>query len=203
MTSICCWDRILQQIANSAQRFTPVQVVQTGKRGRPKKIINRDWLELSLRPEIGLPLIAISRLAGVSVKHIRASMQQYELERTFTPLTVDELDALINSYKLDRPSAGYRYVLGWLNRKAILVQRHRVLDSLHRMDSLGHALRNHATIDRQVYRVPCSNYLWHMDGHHKLIRWGIVFHGIADGFCRSVSNYELEIAELLIGQSIQ
>ncbi|ESK81644.1 hypothetical protein Moror_3251 [Moniliophthora roreri MCA 2997] len=28
--------------------------------------------------------------------------------------------------------------------------------------------------------------MWHLDGHHKLIRWGIVIHGIIDGFCRTV-----------------
>ncbi|KAI1783456.1 hypothetical protein LXA43DRAFT_871716, partial [Ganoderma leucocontextum] len=28
-----------------------------------------------------------------------------------------------------------------------------------------------------LYTVSHSNYLWHIDGHHKLIRWGLVLHG--------------------------
>lgn len=59
--------------------------------------------------------------------------------------------------------------------------------SLYRMDRLGQTLRNQDVIKRRKYKVPRPNYLWHMDGHHKLIRWGIVIHGIIDGCCRTVS----------------
>lgn len=39
---------------------------------------------------------------------------------------------------------------------------------------------------RRVYTVPCINAMWHIDGHHKLIRWKIVIHGGIDGFSRMV-----------------
>ncbi|EEB95460.1 hypothetical protein MPER_05571, partial [Moniliophthora perniciosa FA553] len=42
------------------------------------------------------------------------------------------------------------------------------------------------SLAREEYRVPRPNAMWHLDGHHKLIRWGIVIHGIIDGFCRTV-----------------
>jgi len=32
--------------------------------------------------------------------------------------------------------------------------------------------------------VPGSNSVWDLDGYHKLIRWGIVFHGAVDGYSR-------------------
>jgi len=60
--------------------------------------------------------------------------------------------------------------------------------SLYRMDQLGQTLRNRDVIKRQKYKVPQLNYLWHMDGHHKLIRWGMVIHGIIDGCCQTVRN---------------
>ncbi|KAJ7584222.1 hypothetical protein C8J56DRAFT_735916, partial [Mycena floridula] len=63
------------------------------------------------------------------------------------------------------------------------VQKKRVRASLQRVDGLGQVLRNHEAIDRQRYSVPHSNYLWHLDGHHKLIKWGFVIHGIIDGYC--------------------
>ncbi|KAJ6487516.1 hypothetical protein DFH09DRAFT_807270, partial [Mycena vulgaris] len=61
------------------------------------------------------------------------------------------------------------------------IQRRRVRGSMKRIDHLGSVLRNHRAVDRQKYSVPHSNYLWHLDGHHKLIRWGIVIHGVVDG----------------------
>jgi len=37
-----------------------------------------------------------------------------------------------------------------------------------------------------VYHVQGPNSLWHIDGHHKLIRWRIVTHGGIDGFSRTI-----------------
>ena len=34
--------------------------------------------------------------------------------------------------------------------------------------------------------MPGPNSLWHVDGHHKLIRWKIVIHGGIDGFSREI-----------------
>ncbi|KAJ7927346.1 hypothetical protein B0H13DRAFT_1598765, partial [Mycena leptocephala] len=48
-------------------------------------------------------------------------------------------------------------------------------------------LRTHLAIRRRRYKVPRPNYLWHCDGYHKLIWWGIVIHGFIDGYCRTVS----------------
>ncbi|KAF8800927.1 hypothetical protein BYT27DRAFT_7042469, partial [Phlegmacium glaucopus] len=39
-------------------------------------------------------------------------------------------------------------------------------------------------LERRSYQVPRPNALWHIDGHHKLIAWGIVIHGVADGYSR-------------------
>lgn len=62
------------------------------------------------------------------------------------------------------------------------------------MDVLGSVLRQNTTIKRRVYKVPRPNALWHLDGHHKLILWGIVIHGIIDGFERTVS-----VCPILVG----
>ncbi|KAI6099206.1 hypothetical protein EDD16DRAFT_1497938, partial [Pisolithus croceorrhizus] len=62
----------------------------------------------------------------------------------------------------------------------------RVSSSLQCVDPLGRVLHKQATIHRRQYQVSCPNALWHMDGHHKLIHWGIVIHGIIDGYCRTV-----------------
>jgi len=39
---------------------------------------------------------------------------------------------------------------------------------------------------RIFYHVRGPLALWHMDGNHKLIRWGFVIHGAIDGYSRKV-----------------
>ncbi|KAJ6447560.1 hypothetical protein C8R45DRAFT_767216, partial [Mycena sanguinolenta] len=53
--------------------------------------------------------------------------------------------------------------------------------SLRRADNLGLMLRRRNVIKRRVYHVLRPNALWHLDGHHKMIRWAIVVHGFVDG----------------------
>ena len=42
-------------------------------------------------------------------------------------------------------------------------------------------------ISRRAYSVPGPNSLWHIDGHHSLVRWGFVIHGAIDGFSRLIT----------------
>ncbi|CAB4001417.1 hypothetical protein AWC38_SpisGene3841 [Paramuricea clavata] len=41
-------------------------------------------------------------------------------------------------------------------------------------------------VQRRKYHVPWPNSLWHLDGHHSLIRWNLVVHGCIDGFSRRI-----------------
>ena len=34
--------------------------------------------------------------------------------------------------------------------------------------------------------MPCPNYIWHIDGHHKMIHWRFVIHGGIDGVSRCI-----------------
>ena len=54
------------------------------------------------------------------------------------------------------------------------------------MDPENTAIRRSVTIRRRVYHVDGPNSLWHVDGHHKLIRWHMVIHGGIDGYSRTV-----------------
>ncbi|KAI6139130.1 hypothetical protein BKA82DRAFT_3926344, partial [Pisolithus tinctorius] len=61
------------------------------------------------------------------------------------------------------------------------LQYHRVLHSLRRVDRIGQVLRDRRVKRRRKYYAKQPNAIWHIDGHHKLIRWGIVIHGFVDG----------------------
>ncbi|KAE9386034.1 hypothetical protein BT96DRAFT_839888, partial [Gymnopus androsaceus JB14] len=56
-------------------------------------------------------------------------------------------------------------------------------------DRLGNMLHRKPNIKWQTYSVKQPNSLWHLDGHHKLILWGIVIHGIVDGYCCTVCHF--------------
>ena len=39
----------------------------------------------------------------------------------------------------------------------------------------------------RTYSFPGLNVLWHIDGHHSLIRWRMVIHGAIDGYSRLIT----------------
>ena len=166
-----------------------VTYVLSGQRGRPSIHIDPDVLKEATSSHRHITLTALSNALGV---HRQTLAKQLKAHNLTTPRYSDipdhALDILVRHFRELHPKSGSRYVQGFLASHGIKVQRSRVRASIRRVDGLGQVLRNHATIDRREYSVPYPNYLWHIDGHHKLIRWGIVIHGGADGYDRMVSS---------------
>ena len=48
-------------------------------------------------------------------------------------------------------------------------------------------MRRMRVIRCRTYSVPGPNALWHIDGHHSLIRWRMVIHGAIDGYLRLIT----------------
>ena len=88
--------------------------------------------------------------------------------------------------KAEFENVGERMVIDILRSREIHVPRHRVRDIIRRIDPINTALRWRAMHPRYQYDVPGPNALWHIDGLHRLIRWGFVVHGGIDGFSRLV-----------------
>jgi hypothetical protein len=133
----------------------------------------------------------LADLIGIHRHTLRWYLKEYGVYERFCTISDDDLDILMKTFKAHKPNSGLRYAIGFLRRHGLRVQRRRVRMAMRRVDGLGQVLRNHDAIDRQKYNVPHSNYLWHLDGHHKLIRWGFVIHGIVDGYCHSVSRQRI------------
>jgi hypothetical protein len=134
-----------------------------------------------------ITLKALAEALDIHPHTLHRHLKMHDLYRQFSEISDRDLDILIQHYKRNKPGSGVHYVIGFLKRHGLKVQKTRVQMALRHIDRLGQALWNHEAIDRRVYKVPRSNYLWHTDGHHKLIRWGIVIHGFVDGHCRTVS----------------
>jgi hypothetical protein len=163
-----------------------IQVEHSGRRGRPKMSIDKGWLQEALSSRRKITLQQIADTLGIHRNTLRYHMKKHGVSQCFSQIADRDLDMLLRMYKVHKPSSGLRYVIGFLKRHGVRVQRRRVRLSLSRIDSLGRALRRHSVIQRRKYKVPRPNHLWHLDGHHKLIQWGIVIHGMTDGYCRTV-----------------
>ncbi|KAJ8094099.1 hypothetical protein PM082_023307 [Marasmius tenuissimus] len=99
----------------------------------------------------------------------------------------DTLDLALLDFKSRYPKAGIKTLQGMLRVKGHIVQNERIRQSLIRIDPI-HRVFERVTIKRRKYKVPGPNALWHHDGHHALIRWGIIVHGFIDGYSRLITG---------------
>lgn len=164
----------------------PVATLHTGRPGRPRKIINLNYLKEAVSSSRQIKFTELADVLGVHRNTLRLCMKRHGIERKYTQISNVDLDNLIAQFKNRRPDSGIRYIVGFLRRRGLRVQHRRVVHALHRVDRLGQVLRDRQVKRRRKYCVKRPNALWHLDGHHKLIRWGIVIHGVIDGYCRTV-----------------
>lgn len=164
----------------------PLSTLHTEEPGRPAIHIDPALLAASISPGRRISLTRLAEALGVHRHTLRKNFQLHNLNYGFTNISDNDLDTLIAAYTQHRPESGIRYVTGFLSHHGFKIQRWRIIDSLHRVDPVGRTLQERRTIIRRIYSVARPNALWHIDGHHKLIAWGIVIHAIVDGFDRTV-----------------
>lgn len=160
--------------------------VRSGTRGRPRKIVDEDLVAEAMQPRRNISVSKLSCQLNISRHTLRKNMEEYGVSHGFDLIPDDELDAMVSGYKTYKPASGQRYTIAWVRSQGLRIQRRRIQSSLHRVDGIGQALRKRAIIHRRVYETSRPNALWHLDGHHKLIQWGVVIHGCIDGNCRTV-----------------
>ncbi|KAF5390468.1 hypothetical protein D9757_005167 [Collybiopsis confluens] len=137
----------------------PVTEQRRGGRGRPKKNINVNFLHEAMDTKRRILLVTLAHHIGVSQRTLVRRLQEAGVFYKYSSISNRELDALVRSYRRVKPNAGLQYIIGYL--------------------------RSHG------FRIQASNDLMrsaHVDGHHKLILWGIVIHGIIDGYCRTITG---------------
>ena len=158
---------------------------QSNLRGRPFIHIDIDRVEM-LR-QVGYTWQEVADAVGVSRSTLwrRLSEQNVTLE-SYTDISDNDLDDVVKSIQHNFPNAGLVMVQGHLQSRGIRVQRARVRQSVARNDPIRRKVRWHQTLSRRSYSVPGPNALWHIDGHHSLIRWRFVIHGGIDGFSRMI-----------------
>ena len=188
--SISIADELIHHISEQS-RVREVQAVRhihTGKRGRPRKDIDQAYLQEAMASGRHISQIRLAKALNMHRHSLRRNLKSCGIRRTFSTLTDSQLDTIVRAYKAAKPDSSMRYLIGFLRSHGLRVQTARIYQSLHRVDGLGATLRQRRAVRRREYQSSRPNALWHCDGHHKLIHWGIVIHGFIDGFCRTVST---------------
>lgn len=157
------------------------QVRQTG---RPRIEINTDDI-LALRA-LNFKWTDIARILQISRSTLYNKLTELSIS-TYTQLTDVELDDIITNIRRDHPRDGEVLTNGHLVRIGVRVPRRRLRQSIHRVDHEATVARQGRTIRRRIYSVPYPNAVWHIDTHHKLIKWRFIIHAGIDGFSRTIT----------------
>ena len=170
----------------AAQGFGDSSIQTRPTRGRPKITINLDQVELLRSAGYTWYEIGDAFMVSRSTVWRRLKQAGVNLPSKYSDISDNDLDALVHDIRQRHPHSGQSLIQGHLMSININVQRHRIRSALHRVNPLGALLRRHQPIERRSYNVPGPNSLWHVDGHHSLIRWGFVVHGGMDGYSRLI-----------------
>ena len=156
------------------------------RRGSPAIGIHEEQLAMLLEHHFSMADIA--RMMNVSARTIRRRILQFGLEGStaYSDLSDAQLDEITTQFGHTNPYSGRVSYQGFLHSVGLRVQQSRVRESLIWTDPRGMERRFRNALHRRQYSVCMPNSLWHMDGHHKLIRWRIVVHGGIDSYSRLV-----------------
>lgn len=157
--------------------------LQTSPVGRPPLPVDRDCLAY-LR-SLNFTWAEVSSVLGVSSRTLQRRAKEWNISR-FTVIADQALDHEIYQIKLNFPNSGEVMITGHLLSRGIHVQRQRLRDSLVRLRGARNIGIN-PSVFRRTYSVPGPNFLWHIDGNHKLIKYRLVIHGGIDGFSRLIT----------------
>ena len=116
-------------------------------------------------------------------------MQEYGIlyDDRYSHISDESLREVIEDIQRVHRDMGEVMIMGHLRSRHINVQRRRVRLVLEQIDPEGIRKRRSRPIQRRTYDVPCPNYLWHIVGNHKLIRYQMVTHCGIDGFSRLIT----------------
>ena len=167
----------LRQLVDQIETYLEEYYVPSA-RGRPRIQARQEQLEYLLDSGFKIALIF-----GCNVHTIERRMREYQISpNRYAVITDDELDNLVGEITRASPLTGEKTVNGKLRCQGIYLQRWRIRESLHRVDPMRIEFRKRRVLHRRFYSVKSPNSLWHLDGHHKLIRWRIVVHGGIDSY---------------------
>ncbi|KZS88173.1 hypothetical protein SISNIDRAFT_393272, partial [Sistotremastrum niveocremeum HHB9708] len=65
----------------------------------------------------------LANVLHVNRKTLRKYMRQYGIDKKFTVISDQEIDALFNKFREARPNSGLRYLRGFISAQGLRIQR--------------------------------------------------------------------------------
>ena len=138
-------------------------VARNGLVGRPRLQILQEQLQ-TLHNDASFRWADIGRILGISERTLHRRRHEFGLPvgvgEDFSDVSNDDLDEHVREILEVTPSAGQHLVEGGLRQRGLRIQRHRIQESIRRVDPVVSTLRAAQQIIRRVYSVPCPNALW-------------------------------------------
>ena len=157
-------------------------------KGRPLAEVSMDDVKYLL--SLGFSKLKVAEVLGISRKTLYNKIAAFPSPEDFSKysdITETQLDAVVRRVKQEHPNDGEVMIAGHLLKEGVRVQRAKLRRSIHRIDPAGVAKRRSVAVRRRAYHVISPNEVWHIDGHHKLIKWRLVTHGGIDGYSRLIT----------------
>ena len=88
----------------------------------------------------------------------------------YSNISDSDLDQIVREIQQQFPTCGNRQMQGHLLSRGYRIQQIRIRESQRRIDPDGAVIRRLHVLNRREYSVPAPLSLYHIDGHHKLIR---------------------------------
>ncbi|KAG8770774.1 hypothetical protein FRC12_004068 [Ceratobasidium sp. 428] len=170
----------------------PVTIQKSCSRGRPSKKILKTALRHIIKQCPSISDTGLARIFQVHRHTLRKYLRKYRLSRKRSAISDDELDQHVREFKTKHPDSGTQFLVVYLRSAGVNVTWTRARASKQRVDPIVPALRRGVKIKRRNYENPRSDAVWHMDGHHKLILWGWVIHGVIDGHDHTLRSIRAE-----------
>ncbi|KAK4688041.1 hypothetical protein P7C73_g2070, partial [Tremellales sp. Uapishka_1] len=157
-----------------------------GEEGRPRLVLNEEVLVTLMEQGYTDPQLQV--YFGVGRTTLWRRRKALGINKRITT-NLDDLDLAVAIERVKHMGTrqeGEIGILAGLRALNIVVPRARLRAHLRQMFPGEISTRWSKNLKRRAYSVAFYNSLWHIDGHHKLIRWKIVIHGGIDGFSRLV-----------------
>ena len=102
----------------------------SGRKGRTRFIISLEQLQYFV--DNGFTATDMSAMLGVSRSTVQRRLREFNLSTApkYTDLSNNDLDNLVFEVQSEFPNAGYRRIEGQLRQRGILVQQHRLRESV-------------------------------------------------------------------------
>nr|XP_022342022.1 uncharacterized protein LOC111135876 [Crassostrea virginica] len=153
--------------------------------GRPSLILNLEKVMFLM--SVGFKKKDIARCFLINRTTLWRKLREMNVDlHRFTEIDDNQLTLEIDDIRKKHPNTGISMMHGYLKAKGIIVQKRRIQDILHQIDPSSSVLRWGFVAYRRKYSVQGPNSLWHIDGHHALVRWRLVTHGGIDGYSRLI-----------------